>query len=302
MRFLTFGPKGNETPGCLIDGNIISLRPLLGDQGIEWLIAHWDALRSELPALLAEGTPIPLDKQRIGPPLLRPQKIIGVGANYCDQDGKPPKGPIDPILFFKPASSLTGPGDPIMLPPEAASVVAEVELVIVIGRGGRRVPPDEAMRHVFGYSMANDVTAPEVMLGDSRESPLFFQQGRGKGFPTFCPLGPWIVTADEITDPDSLLLEQAIDGSVELRGEARLMHHKIDVLVSEVSHAFGLEPGDIILSGSPRPFAGTRRRPLQAGSMLTSSISTIGALTNPIMSEANSAHQPLRNYSGTAEY
>ena len=241
---------------------------------------------------------VPLAGSRLGSPLLQPGKILGVGANYCDANGAPPKGPPDPILFFKPASSLAGHNDPVTLPFETGRVVAEVELAIVIGKSGHRVPVSEAMDHIFGYTIANDLTAPDVMLGDSHESPLYFQQGRGKGFPDFCPLGPWIVTRDAIPDPERLMLQQHINGHIELSGSSALMHHSPAVLVSEVSHAFGLAPGDIILSGSPRPTA-AGRQPLTHGDILESRISGIGVLRNQIVAESRqSANQPIRIFKG----
>lgn len=297
MRIVRFGAPGEEVPGCLVEGGVVPLDGLTGDAPVEWLIGSWAELERDLAAFIAATPPMPLQGLRLGPPLGSPPKIVGVGANYCAADGTPPGGPIDPILFFKPASSLVGPTDAIVLPFEASSVVGEVELGIVIGRRGHRVSPAAAMDHVFGYAIANDLTAPEVMLGDSAQSPLFFQQGRGKGFPTFCPLGPWIVTADAMPLPAECHLEQEVDGQVELSGRASLMHHSIATLVSEVSHAFGLEPGDVILSGSPRPAPGKRRQPLVAGNLLVSRISGLGELRNRVVAEEDRwPGQPLRRW------
>lgn len=298
MRIVRFGELGAEEPGLLTDQGIVSLTALLGARDLEQVLPDWADIERELPALQRTATPVSAEGLRLGPPLGRPPKIIGVGANYRSADGEAPRGPIDPILFFKPASSLAGPADPVVLPFEAGKVVAETELAVIIGSGGHRISPDQAMAHVFGYTIANDVTAPDVMLGDSHESPLFFQQGRGKGFPTFCPLGPWIVPASEIADPSALHIVQEVDGVVELSGSTGLMLHSIATLVSEVSHAFGLEPGDIILSGSPRPTPGSARLALAGGAKLSSRIDGIGSMTNPVISEEDRwPGQPLRRWS-----
>jgi len=302
MRIVRFGPSGEEVPGCLVDGGVVPLAPLTDGLSVERLIGVWDQLAPELPGFLAAARPLPLDGLRLGTPLGRPPKIIGVGANYRSADGAPPPGPVDPILFFKPASSLVGPTDDVVLPFEARSVVGEVELAVVIGRPGHRIAPQQAMSHVFGYTIANDLTAPEIMLGDSAQSPLFFQQGRGKGFPTFCPLGPWIVTAPAFPAPTGCHLEQEVDGVVELSGPASLMHHSIATLVSEVSHAFGLEPGDVILSGSPRPAPGKRRQPLVHGNLLVSRITGLGELRNRVVAEPDRwPGQPLRRWSSEGQ-
>jgi 2,4-diketo-3-deoxy-L-fuconate hydrolase len=291
MRLVRFGPRGYEQTGVVIDDEIVPLAPLFATTApaindLESLIAVFDAWRDRIEAFARKTLErLPLKSTRLGAPLVRPGKIVGVGANYRSADGAPPAGPADPILFLKPASSIAGPTDPIALPYEATTVVGEVELVLVIGKPGRRIAPADAMAHVFGFTIANDVTAPEIMLGSSDRSPLFLQQGRGKGFPGFCPLGPAIVTADEIRDWRELLLEQVVNGVPQLSGHARLMVHDPATLVSEVSHAFGLEPGDIILSGSPRPPQGTRRQPLLAGDTLRSRIQGIGELRNPVVAE-----------------
>ncbi|MBN9143351.1 MULTISPECIES: fumarylacetoacetate hydrolase family protein [unclassified Novosphingobium] len=301
MRIVRFGAPGEEVPGLLLDAGIVSLAPLIGGRDVEAILPDWADVAAEIPAFCQTATAMPLAGQRLGAPLGRPPKIIGVGANYRSADGKAPRGPIDPILFFKPTSSLVGPADPVILPYEAGVVVAETELAVVIGRKGHRVAPEQAMDHVFGYTIANDITAPEVMLGDSSQSPLFFQQGRGKGFPSFCPLGPWIVPAGHIPDPNGLHITQEIDGIIELAGPTTLMIHSIAMLVSEASHAFGLEPGDIILSGSPRPAPGAGRRPLAGGSLLISRIDGIGRMANPIIAEEDRwPGQPLRRWGAKA--
>ena len=139
--------------------------------------------------------------------------------------------PTESIFFLKPQSSIIGPMRPVVLPRDTQNVVGEVELAIVIGRPGRYIPESEAIDHVFGYTIANDVTSPDVLLGKSTRNPLFLQAARGKGYPTFCPLGPCVVTADEIDEGDCLLLEQEIDGEREISGNSRMMVRSVAKLV-----------------------------------------------------------------------
>ncbi|MBL8549574.1 MAG: fumarylacetoacetate hydrolase family protein [Hyphomonadaceae bacterium] len=285
MKLAAIGAPGREAPGLVRGGEALSLATFAdGARDVGGLIAAWPAIEGRLTAHGLDGLArVRLEDARLAAPLLRPGKIIGVGSNFRSADGAAPDLPPAPIFFLKPSSSLIGPGDAIVAPREARSVVGEVEIAVIIGKAGRRVGPAAAMDHVFGYTIANDVTAPEILLGESARNPLFLQAARGKGFPSFCPLGPWIVTKDEI-DPADMHLQQLVNGEIEAEASARLMIHSVAELVSEASDAFGLEAGDVILCGSPRPTG--RRRALQAGDILTSRISGIGELVNPIRSEA----------------
>lgn len=231
-------------------------------------------------SIMERAEVIPLSQTRLLAPLLRPQKIVAIGSNYPRPGGGPGVGGA-PVLFFKPPSALCGPQDAILLPPEADLVIGEVELAVVIGKPAERIAPEKAEDHIFGYMVANDVTAPRILLGESAENPLHLQQSRGKGFKTFCPIGPWIVTGDELPFPPMLALEQRVDEFLEIAGRTEEMSVSLAELIADASCAFGLEAGDILLSGSPPPLAG-KRTALLAGSVLHSAISDIGALANPV--------------------
>lgn len=294
MKLVAYGPPGDEEPGLLVGEDVVSLAPLLKQTGgplcsdLSGAIQVWRSIEQKIRSDGLRHLPrLSRDAVRLAAPLRRPGKIVGVGSNYRSADGTAPDIPANSILFLKPASSIVGPGEAIMLPREAMLVVGEVELAIVIGKAAWRVSESKAMDHVFGYMIANDVTAPEVLLGESRRNPLFLQAARGKGYPTFCPLGPWIVTIDEVADVGDLLLEQFVNDEVELVGAASLMVRSVASLVHEVSEAFGLEAGDVILSGSPRP--SSARRPLVHGDVLRSRISGLGELANPVHREPKDA-------------
>lgn len=285
MKLLNYELQGVATIGALKGDGVVDLSPVVGERILVDVIAQWDDLEPKIKKLMDEpNSVIALNTIKILPPIHRTAKIIGVGANYkADTDGL--NLPTDSILFFKPFSSVSGPFDTVVIPFEADRVIGETELTVIINKKGRRIPESEAMDYVFGYCIANDVTAPEIMMGESVRNPLFFQQGRGKGFPTFCPMGPYIVTADEIPDPSSLDVEMEINGKNILSGKTDRMIHSISKLIADASNAFGIEVGDALLTGSPRPTTPEGRTPLKAGDILISRISQLGEMRNDVVAE-----------------
>ena len=214
---------------------------------------------------------IPVESVRILPPTL-PTKIICVGRNF-EAHARELDNPVDeiPLLFFKPPSSLVGPGDPIVLPPQSRQVQHEAELAVVIGKRGRWIHPDNAMDHIFGYTIANDVTARDLQRSDSLWT-------RAKGFDTFCPLGPWIETDFDASDA---LITCHIGDELRQMASTRDMVFTIPQLIVFSSSIMTLEPGDLILTGTP---AGVGD--LTAGISVSITIEDLGTLTNPVVSEA----------------
>lgn len=202
---------------------------------------------------------------------VRPSKIICVGRNYVDHAREHGVDvPEIPMLFLKPPSSLIGPRMPIRLPPQSEQVEHEAELAVVIGRRGRWIAPNDARDHIFGYTIANDVTARDLQRRDN-------QWTRGKGFDTFCPLGPWIETE---LDPYDRLITCRVNQDVRQMASTRDMVFSVQQLVAFASSIMTLEPGDILLTGTP---AGVG--PLVAGDVVQVSIEGIGELTNPVTAE-----------------
>ncbi len=261
MRLVNFGPAGAERPGVLVDGDVIvPLESLLGrDNGrphrMNDVIARWDALRPLVAAGLADAPErLPAAGVRIAAPVPRPGKIIAIGFNYPHHTGDgvdAGDAVLPPVVFLKPSTSVSGPYDPVIKPPETSMLDYEVELGVVIGRAGRRIPPVKALDHVMGYVVANDITARDVALGAGLDHPLRLQIARGKGFPTFCPLGPWLVTADEVPTPAELRLELRVNGTVRQHDLAGRMLVPIPELIASVSATMDLEPGDLIRTGTP---------------------------------------------------
>jgi 2-keto-4-pentenoate hydratase/2-oxohepta-3-ene-1,7-dioic acid hydratase in catechol pathway len=209
-----------------------------------------------------------LEKVRLLPPIL-PGKIIAVGRNYpLHAQERSVEIPEIPIIFLKPLSSVIGPGDAIQLPPQSQHVEHEVELAVVIGRSGRWIRAQQALQHVLGYTIANDVTARDLQRKDG-------QWSRAKSFDTFAPVGPYIETD---IDPNDLKIELRLNGEVMQSSNTSNMHFKPDFLVSFISHVMTLCPGDIILTGTP-PGVG----PMQIGDEVEVEIEGIGTLKNKVI-------------------
>ncbi|MEV4538366.1 fumarylacetoacetate hydrolase family protein [Asanoa sp. NPDC049518] len=210
---------------------------------------------------------------RLLPPML-PRKIIAVGRNYVEHASElGNEVPKEPLLFLKPPSSVIGPGDAIELPIQSKQVEHEAELAVVIGlQGARRVDRAGAERAIFGYTAANDVTARDLQRTDG-------QWTRAKGFDTFCPIGPWIVTDLDVSNLEVRCEVGRPPEELEVRqlGNTRDMVFDIPTIVSYVSHVMTLGPGDIILTGTP---AGVS--PILAGETVSVRIEGIGELTNPV--------------------
>jgi 2,4-diketo-3-deoxy-L-fuconate hydrolase len=210
-----------------------------------------------------------------------PRKIVCVGLNYHDhaveQRLEPPE---EPLLFGKFASSLLDPGEPILLPPESTHTDAEAELAVVIGGTGRRVPVGAALDLVAGYTVANDVSARNLQNKDG-------QWLRAKGFDTFCPLLPALVPVDELGDASGLRISQRLNGRTLQDSNTSDLIHDVPHVVAHASSVFTLEPGDLILTGTPAG-VGVFRDPrvsLQPGDTVEIEIERIGVLANPVAAE-----------------
>ncbi len=197
-----------------------------------------------------------------------PSKVLAIGRNYAAHAAELNNPlPQEPLLFLKPPSAVIGPQSPIVLPPLSRRVDHEAELAVVIGRRCRGVSRDEAMTYVLGYCCANDVTARDLQRSDG-------QWSRAKGFDTFCPLGPWIVTE---LDAGAIDVTCRVNGTVRQHGNTRDLIFPIPTLVEYAAAVMTLEPGDVLLTGTP---AGVG--PLQAGDVVEVEVAGIGVLSNPV--------------------
>ena len=244
---------------------------------------------ASLPDLIARGAAPSYPLYSLGPPVPRPGKIVCAGRNYADHARELGENvPSQPILFAKLATSIRGPFDDVVRPLEVDDLDYEAELCVVIGTGGRRIPRERALAHVAGYCCANDVSARNAQLG------LGDQWLRGKSFDTFCPIGPWIVSADEIPDPQALAVRCRVDGSLRQNGSTADMIFDVATLVAYISDAFTLEPGDLILTGTPAGVAVGQSPPpwLQPGQLCEVEIPEIGVIANRIVAEGQGSTPP----------
>ncbi len=209
---------------------------------------------------------------------LVPRDILCVGRNYPDPDGEPGSAG-DLELFMKPRSAVQDPGEPIRIPPgdPDPDIDVEGELAVVIGRVARNVAEADALQHVLGYVAANDVTARRWRHGDAPMSWM-----RGKGFDTFCPIGPAIVTPDELPDPAALAITTSINGQVVRRGNTSQMIRSVARLISEISRVITLEPGTLLLTGAPPPLSPEPMPGLRAGDEVCVEIEGVGRLLNTV--------------------
>ncbi len=212
---------------------------------------------------------------RMVAPLKSPGKILGLGINYAlhAKEGILPL-PEDPILFLKAASSVIGPMEPVRLPRGMGRMDHEVELAVVIGRRASGVREKDAWDHVAGYTICNDVTARDLQASDlGKKHPWF----RSKSFDTFTPMGPWIVTADELRPPLRLGIECRVNGKLRQKANTRDLVFGIPAIIARVSALITLEPGDVISTGTPRGIG-----PVTDGDVISCRIEGIGELRNPV--------------------
>jgi 2-keto-4-pentenoate hydratase/2-oxohepta-3-ene-1,7-dioic acid hydratase in catechol pathway len=278
MKLLRYGAAGREKPGLLdADGAIRDLSAHVGDIDPHTLapvrLAELAAIRPEsLPRI--EGSP------RLGPPVNGVGKIVAIGLNYRDhaeETGNPI--PREPVLFMKANTSITGPNDSVMVPEGSTKLDWEVELGVVIGTKARYVAERDALEHVAGYCVVNDVSERAFQLEGTG------QWVKGKSADTFCPFGPCLVTRDEVPDPQDLHLWLEVDGKRRQDGSTRTMIFGVAHLVSYVSRHMTLLPGDLIPTGTP-PGVGHALKPpvyLKAGNRIRLGIAGIGEMEQRVV-------------------
>jgi 2,4-diketo-3-deoxy-L-fuconate hydrolase len=276
MRLIRFGSPGAERPGLWKDGRIVDLRrhfPEMPDIGESFFRDGWLA---KAAGVADEGRTVDV---RLGPPVARPSKLICLGKNYLEhaQEGNF-DAPEKPLLFAKAPSALSGPRDPIILPRSCGQVDWEVELALVVGREGKRISRDRAWDYIAGYAVMNDVSGREAQFGDG-------QWFRGKSFDTFAPLGPALVTPDEIEDIGNLQLTATVDSQVMQTGNTGDLVFDIPHLLAYISEDITLLPGDVISTGTPAGVGIFRTPPitLAPGNVVTCRIDRLGELVNPVV-------------------
>ena len=265
---------GDVKAGLLEDGEV---RQLAGEDTSMMTLIEEGAEKQPVG-----GESVALEDVKLYPPIARPGKIIGIGLNYEDHAAETGADiPEKPIVFAKYPNTITGPGNSIVIPEITEQADYEAELAVVIGRKARNVEAGEALDYVFGYMNANDVSSRDLQFSEGG------QWTRSKSIDTFAPIGPYLVTKDEIEDPQSLSVKCTLNGEVMQDGTTEKMIFSVAEIVAFLSTGMTLEPGDIILTGTP-PGVGVARDPqvfLKDGDKVTIEIEGLGTLTNPVEAE-----------------
>jgi len=269
MKLLRFGPMGREKPGLLDkSGQLRDLSGVIADITPDQLApAALDKLRtldsSKLPTV--SGNP------RIGPPVANVPKIVAVGLNYTDHANEATmKIPTEPVLFMKAITSYAGPNDDVVLPKNSIKGDWEVELGIFIGAKAQYVSKQDALKHVAGYTIVNDVSERHFQL---ERGPQWM---KGKGCDTFCPTGPWLVTPDEVADPQNLEVMCDVSGQVMQKASTKDMIFDCATIISYTSQFMTLMPGDLIATGTPSGVGLGRNRFLKPGDTMRLTVTGLG--------------------------
>lgn len=271
MKLLRVGPVGQEKPAALgADGKIRDLSGHLTD--IEKAALSDESL-SKLQALDLAGLPELSSADRVGACVSGVGKFICIGLNYSDHAAESGvEVPPEPVIFFKATSAICGPNDDVEMPRDSSSLDWEVELAIVIGKDGKYIDEKDAFEHIAGYCVVNDVSEREFQLHRSG------QWVKGKSADTFGPIGPWLVTRDEVPDPQKLGMTLSVNGKVMQNGSTSTMVYQVPFLVSYVSRFMSLQAGDIISTGTP-PGVGLGMKPpqyLSVGDEISLAIESLG--------------------------
>lgn len=279
MKLVMYGEPYQEQPGVIIDDMFIlnlELTALEFSHSIEEILEFdlLEQIQELISGTLPENSLIPLGNVRLGPPLAGVGKIIACGLNYRAHASEMKDAlPKQPLLFAKAPSSIAGPYDDLMLPPTSWSnaVDYEVELGVVIGHACKEVSVENALAYVAGYTVLNDVTARDIQHTES-------QWFRAKSYDGFCPIGPYLLTADEIDDPQDLSLSTIINGELRQSGNTSDMLFSVAELISFTSHAMTLLPGDIIATGTPSGIGAGMNPPvyLQPGDVMELNVTGVG--------------------------
>jgi len=294
LKLVSYGEKRRERAGLVYGDKILDLsraweaieKGQMPSSMVEVLHGPWreqlEIISENAEELLRQDNVVfDISEVRLGAPVPMPSKVVCLGLNYrdhADESGQP--YPELPILFSKASSAIIGPRDDVVIPKESSQIDWEVELAVVVGKEGRRIPESEAFEHLAGYTVFNDVSARDIQMSGK-------QWHRGKSFDTFGPMGPWIVTLDEIDDPLSLEVRCLING-VE-RQHSNTSYHVFNVprIVAFISAGMTLFPGDVIATGTPGGVGFAMKPPvfLQPGDEMVTEIEAVGQLRNKIVSE-----------------
>ncbi len=283
MRFVNIERSGYGEPGVISGDEIIGIKGAGFDDLLSVIAGGPDCLDRVSRWIYSPpaGERLPLAGTKLLAPIPRPPKIICIGLNYRDHAAESNLAvPETPTVFSKYPTSVIGPGHPIVLPKNSTKPDYEAEFAVVIGKGGRHIDEANWRQHVFGYTIVNDVSARDFQMATT-------QWMIGKTFDTFCPMGPAIVTADEIADPHALAISLSIGGETLQDSNTSNLIFTVPKIIAYLSSVFTLEPGDVIATGTPAGVGFARKPPrwLREGDEVRVKIQGIGELVNPVVAE-----------------
>lgn len=283
MKLATYSIDATPRLGVVHRDRVVPIEKLLPDAPSEMqaLISQWHQLRDRIETIADDSIGLPLASVRLHAPILRPGKILAIGLNYADHIQESGLAtPEHQVWFSKQATCINGPCDAVEIPEVSDQIDYEVELVAVIGKRGRHISRADAASHVFGFMVGNDVSVrdwqwrtPQWMLG--------------KSFDTHAPIGPWIVTADEIGNPHELSIRSFVNNEVRQQSNTRHLLFDVWAQIEHLSHAMTLEPGDLLFTGTPGGvgFGFKPPRPLIEGDLVRCEIERIGVIENRMVRE-----------------
>jgi 2-keto-4-pentenoate hydratase/2-oxohepta-3-ene-1,7-dioic acid hydratase in catechol pathway len=289
MKLLTYDRGGEAVLGALVGDRVVAFRdvaPALPSTMEAFLEAGEAAMEAARAALETAQGGEPLSGVRLLAPVRRPRKYLGIGFNYAShveevrKKGLPIPDLKNQIWFNKQTSCITGPYDPIHLPVVSEQLDFECELGIVIGRRCRHVAPEDARKVIAGYLVTNDISVRDWQLRAPTAT-------LGKSFDTHGPIGPWLTTSDEVSDPENLAIRTLVDGVVMQNGHTSELVNRIDGMIAYLTQVMTLEPGDILATGTPCGVAAGRTPPtwLCAGQTVRVEIEGLGHIENPVVAE-----------------
>jgi len=278
MKLVTFEERDwGPRPGLVVDGGVVDLSA----EGFRDSIAFMAAPPSVQADVAGSKPTVAMDNLKLLAPVPAPPRIFGIGVNYAEHAKESKTEPQKvPTVFLVLSSAVVGPGADVILPKASSKVDYEAELAVVIGKPGYQIPASQAMDHVFGYTIMNDVSARDVQRATT-------QWSLGKSFPTFAPMGPWVVSKDEISDPHALAISLTIGEEKLQDSNTGLMIFKVPALIEYISGIVPLQTGDVISTGTPAGVGMGRdpQRWLKPGEEMVIQIAQIGELRNRLVAE-----------------
>lgn len=310
MKLTTYSKDGSVSCGILTDGGLIDIVSAWDGENpprsVKEILERGPACLGQLAELEKSGAALlPLDSVRLLAPIPRPGKILALAGNYVEHikegGGKlglaeSPRATTVPRPFIMPSTAVANPGDEIPWAAYSKTIDYELELAIVIGRKCKAVPIDQALDVIGGYTIVNDVSARTVTFKENRaERPWdeFYDWLNGKWGDGFCPMGPYVLTADEIEDVQNLDVELKVNGEVRQNANTSQMIHTVAQIVSFLSNLMTLEPGDVIATGTPSGVGFPTGNFLKAGDKIEASIEKLGTLTNTLGPTPDAFYEPL---------